>query len=221
MSPVKINQIRIAPPEEPESAHPTHKRAIREQACLLHPLAPVAPEAERLVNIIVVYEDAMTHKWACETCEQMFAGDGPQSVRSTWWRLGELGEPAVLAGAVSKAIRAHVIVVAIRATEGFPLPFYVWAGSWLPHRSHGAGKLVALIATPPKPGFGMNRAAQYLGEMAQRARMRFQITERNLACELPGGSEAEPRKRLTPLRAPSRTPALLHRYASRRWRLAA
>ena len=59
-----------------------------------------------------------------------------------------MSDPAVLAGAVSKAMRADVIMVAIRATEGFPLPFYVWVGSWLPHRLRGKGELVALVAPP-------------------------------------------------------------------------
>jgi hypothetical protein len=59
----------------------------------------------------------------------------------------------VLAGAVSKAMRADVIMVAIRATEGFPLPFYVWVGSWLPHRLRGKGELVALVAPPKHAAF--------------------------------------------------------------------
>ena len=69
---------------------------------------------------------------------------GKKSVSTTWWNLNELSQPAVLAGAVSKAMRADVIVVATRATEGFPLPFYIWVSSWLPHYLPGKGTLVAL-----------------------------------------------------------------------------
>ena len=143
--------------------------------------AAAAFDAERVLNVTVVYEDAAACQWARGTCEQMFKGVGKQSVRSTWWKLDELSQPAVLAGAVSKAMRADIIVVAIRSTEGFPLPFYVWVNSWLPHRLHGAGTLVALIATAKQRSVHRHRAADYLHAVAGRVGMRCQITERNLA----------------------------------------
>jgi hypothetical protein len=162
------------------------KTIIQERVSRLRPLTPSAPEAERLPTVTVVYEDAAARKWAQEACEQMFVGPGWERVQSTWWKLDWLSEPAVLAAAVSKAMRAEVIVVAIRATEGFPLPFYVWVGSWLPHRLRGEGKLMALIANPKPHGFHRNRAAEYLRAVAQRAGMHFQATERNLVLEAPG-----------------------------------
>ena len=162
------------------------KTIIQERVSRLRPLAATAPEAKRVVSVTVVYEDAAARKWAQEACEQMFVGPGWERVQSTWWNLDGLSEPAVLAGAVSKAMRADVIVVAIRATEGFPLPFYVWVGSWLPHRLRGEGKLVALVATAKPHGFQRNRAAEYLRAVAQRAGMHFQVTDRNLASEAPG-----------------------------------
>ena len=159
---------------------------IQERVSRLRPLAATAPEAGRVVSVTVVYEDAVARGWAQETCGQMFAGPGGERVQSIWWNLDGLSEPAVLAGAVSKAMRADVIVVAIRATEGFPLPFYVWVGSWLPHRLRGEGKLLALVAAPKPHGFQRNRATAYLRAVAQRAGMHFQVTERNLALEAPG-----------------------------------
>jgi hypothetical protein len=49
--------------------------------------------------------------------EQMFVGPGWERFQSAWWKLDGLSEPAVLAGAVSQAMGADLIVVAIRATE--------------------------------------------------------------------------------------------------------
>ena len=142
--------------------------------------APAASDTEHVLNVTVVYEDAAACQWAREAYNQMVIGAGKQTVRGTWWKLEELSHPPVLAGAVSKAMRADVIVVAIRTTEGFPLPFYVWVNSWLPHRVHGAGTLVALIATPDQTGLNRRRAADYLRAVARRARMHFQITERSV-----------------------------------------
>ncbi len=188
----------------------------------LHQPVPAALEAEQTINVVVIYENAATCQWARERCEQMFRPVSRRNVHTTWWNLNELGEPAVLAGAVSKAMRANVIVVAIRATEGFPLPFYVWAGTWLPHRMLDSGTLVALIASPQTPGLRRNRAADYFRALAARARMDCQITERNLLIQAPANSGEE-----TPEGPPATVPALdkpltpLHRYASRRWRMAA
>ncbi len=184
----------------------------------LHRPVSAALEAEQVVNVVVVYEDAAARPWAQERCEQMFRRASRENVRTTWWNLNELRDPAVLAGAVSKAMRAEVVVGATRATEGFPLPIYVWAGSWLPHRMHGSGTLVALIASPKEPGFSRNRAADYFRAMAARARMECQITERNLFMETPANSgEEPPRRGPAAIPAPHKPLTPLHRYASRRW----
>ena len=128
----------------------------------------------------------------------------------------------MLAGAVSKAMRADVIVVATRATEGFPLPFYVWVSSWLPHHVRGNGTLVAVTATPKQPPFRRNRAVDYLRAVAWRAGMRFQITERSLAGQAPNDSgEESPERCLAVAPTRSKRPTPLHHYAARRWRMAA
>ena len=142
----------------------------------LHHLVPAPLKAEPVLNVMVVYEDAAACQRAREACDQMPMLAGKKSVSTTWWNLNELSQPAVLAGAVSKAMRADVIVVATQATEGFPLPFYVWVSSWLPHRLQAKGTLVALIPKPKQRSLHGDRAADYLHLVAQRARMRFQIT---------------------------------------------
>jgi hypothetical protein len=184
---------------------------------------PAPIKAPRVVSVTVVYEDAAACQWAREACDKMPLLAGSKGIiRTTWWKLDELSQPAVLAGAVSRAIRAEVIVVAIRATEGFPLPFSVWVGSWLPHRLKGKGTLVALIAVPNQSRFYSNRTADFLRAMARRAGMRFQITKRSLGGEAPNVTEAElAKKRLAFASARGERLAVLHRYPARRRRMAA
>ncbi len=172
------------------------------------------------VSTTVVYEDSAARAWAQEAYERIFVGPGCERVQSTWWKLDDLGEPAVLAGAVSKATRAKVIVVAIRERVGFPLPFYVWIGSWMSHRRAREGKLVALIATPRRPVFERSRAAEYLRVVAQQAGMHFEVTESSFALEARGASERESGNE-QPANAPALTGPLTprHRYSLRSWRM--
>ena len=99
------------------------KTIVQEQISRTCQPALATSETEHVLNVTVVYEDAAACQWAREAYAQISTGGGKQSVRSTWWKLDELSEPAVLAGAVSKAMRADVIMVGDRTTEGFPLPF--------------------------------------------------------------------------------------------------
>ena len=80
------------------------------------------PEVSSGLNLSIVYEDAGSREWASDICRRVGQLVGQEIVRSTWWRLGDLSEPAVLAGAVSTAMRADIIVVALKAAEGLPLP---------------------------------------------------------------------------------------------------
>jgi hypothetical protein len=194
------------------------KTMIQEPVSPLHHPVPATLQMEPSLNIIVVYEDAGASRWARETCDQIFGGTGKPSVSTTWWKLSELSQPAVLAGAVSKAMRADVIVVAIRTTEGFPLPFYVWVSSWLPHRLRGAGTLVGLIAAPERRSSHMNRAVEYLRAVARKARMRCLIRERNAIGET---ASAPAEASLDPCPAAAAplngAPAAPHRDSWRRW----
>src|SRR5262249_34416018 len=97
------------------------------------------------LNIVFLYQDGPTRKWAKEVYERVTHVAGPETARATWWRISDLSEPGVLAGAVSTTMRADVIVVAVRTGEGLPLPFYVWVNAWLPHRAAQTGALVALL----------------------------------------------------------------------------
>jgi hypothetical protein len=84
---------------------------------------------------------------------------------------------------VSTALRADVIVVAVRAADGLPLPFYVWVDAWLPHHPQGSAALVALIAMPDNPGARLDRARDYLQTVARRGRLDFLIEERKVTVD--------------------------------------
>ncbi len=139
------------------------------------------------LEVTVVYEDSASWRWACQFCDRVVELVGRDAVRTAWWKLADLDEPAVLAGAVSTALRADVIIVAVRAAEGLPLSFYVWVDSWLPHHPPGAAALVALIAMPDNPGPQLDGASQYLRTVARQGRMDFHIEERKLGAEAAAG----------------------------------
>src|SRR6185369_16925680 len=117
--------------------------------------------AARVMNVTVVYEDFLTRKWAGEVFQKLETMVGTDAVRGSWWNLADLGEPAVLAGAVSQAMRSDMIVLAVGGSEGLPLPFYFWVNSWLPHRAGGVGALVALLATPMPRNSESGRLRKY------------------------------------------------------------
>jgi hypothetical protein len=129
------------------------------------------------LNLTVVYEDSPTRQWALEVHETVTKLAGPESVRATWWKVSNLRLPGVLAGAVSTAMRADVIVVSIRAVEGLPLPFYVWVKGWLPHRLTPTGALVLLLPAPQEPGSRSSRVAEFLRETARQGRLDFLVRE--------------------------------------------
>jgi hypothetical protein len=123
------------------------------------------------LNVTFVYEDAATRKWAREVFDRATKVAGDQSMRATWWKINDLSAAGVLAGAVSTAMRADVIVIATASCEGLPLPFYVWANSWLEHRSGKPGAIVALFGCTDNPTAQSGRLISYLGQVAKQCRM--------------------------------------------------
>jgi hypothetical protein len=124
------------------------------------------------LTVTIVYEDAATRKWAREVYERAAKLAGTDAMRATWWKITDLSEPGVLAGAVSTAMRSDVILVAGRG-EGLPLPFYVWVNAWLTHRVPRAGAVVALLGTPEEKSSHAGRVTDYLREVARQGKMDF------------------------------------------------
>ena len=157
--------------------------AVSERGTSLADLNLSKPEPGYTLNVTLAYQDSQTRAWAREVYEQICKLAGGESVRATWWNIGELGESGVLAGAVSKAIRADAIVLALRADEGLPLPFYVWINSWLPHRALANGALITLLGYSEHPVAHAARVRAYLRAVAKEGRLDLLNQERLLPVE--------------------------------------
>lgn len=160
----------------------------------IRPLHRACPPKElpKITNVMVVYQDAHTRRWATNFYPAKVRGG--DEVKCTWWNLHDLSEPGVLAGAVSTAIRADVIVVAVLTGTGLPLPFYVWVDSWLPHRKLTEGKLIALVGLARERKTKEVSGRSYLREMARQGHLN--LIEKD--CRLPAESPAPSGKRSAP-----------------------
>ncbi len=164
---------------------------VLEQNTLLDKLATDSLATGYSLNIVVLYEDPETRKWARDVYERAIRIAGQNAVRATWWKLDELGNPAVLAGAVSTAMRADVVVLAARATEALPLSFYVWAENWMSHRLSAGGALIALLSNAASGDKEQARFREYLRSVARHSRMELLLEPRELveaACPTKKGS---------------------------------
>ena len=143
--------------------------------------------AEAALNVLLLFDDRETKGWAAGAYQQVCGLTGERGVRATWWNLSDFSHPGVLAGAVSMAIRADVLIVASRATEGLPFPFYVWVNSWLPHRRGRTGTLIGLLETSNADGSfrrnnpGSSRVKDFLTATARQAGLKLRLEERELA----------------------------------------
>jgi hypothetical protein len=135
------------------------------------------------LNVAVFYQDAPTRNWARQLCDRVQTLVGQEHIHSTWWKMGDLREPGVLAGAVSMTMRADVIVVALHASQPLQLSFYLWAEAWLPHRFPATGSLLALIDLPRSPSRHSDEAREYLRTVARQGRLDFLTEERRLPLE--------------------------------------
>src|SRR5215472_8690998 len=87
----------------------------------LEKLVTGLPTADYVLNATVIYDDPQTRKWVSDVYQRVEAVAGEKAVRGTWWKLSDLAEPGVLAGAVSTAMRSDMIIMAVRSSEGLPL----------------------------------------------------------------------------------------------------
>jgi hypothetical protein len=133
------------------------------------------------LKAVIVYEDLETREWAQEAHDRVARLAGPHPVRTTWWKLNNLSEPGVLAGAVSTAMRAEIVIVALRSEEGLPLPFYTWVNHWLPHRPRHGGILAGLIGDSGRRTARSGRIGAYLRSVAEQGNLHFILSENKLS----------------------------------------
>jgi hypothetical protein len=154
----------------------------------LEKLVAISPKGGMALNVALIYEDGQTRKWAREAYDRVVKLAGKQGVRPTWWNLHNLGDPGVLAAAVSTAMRSDVIVVAACAGEGMPLAFYTWINTWLPNRFQGGGVMAALLGKTEHSGGRRARVGEYLREVARQGRMNFLLETRQMHVEANGAN---------------------------------
>ena len=132
------------------------------------------------IDVQVVYEDAATLKWAKELCGVLRMTAAEQELRFSWWRLGELYQPVVFAGAVTTAMRSRLIVFAVNAASQPPLSLCLWVNAWLPFRGKSTEGMLALVNLPSS----RRRPAavqDYLRLVAREGRLNLLMEERVLA----------------------------------------
>jgi len=166
---------------------PSRSAQINNQISRLDKLVTVCPHSKSTLNITMLYEDDETREWAREAFDRVTQLAGEQPVRPTWWRLSNLGQPGVLAAASSTAMRADVIVIAVRAAEGLPLSFYAWTNAWSPNRRQLNGVLVALLGAPEVRNQRSGRVGDFLRIIAKQARLHFLIEQRSCGPEKVNG----------------------------------
>jgi hypothetical protein len=135
------------------------------------------------LNIVLVYEDERTHRWSREVLARVREIAGDRSVRSTCWNIADFKESGVLAGAVSMAMKADIIVAAICDTKKMRLPFYMWVESWLPNRVQRLGALVALVGECEENAGETGTVGSYLHAVARQGHLDFLIEKRKLSVE--------------------------------------
>jgi hypothetical protein len=151
---------------------------VSERGVKLQNAITITPRPGYTLNMTLVYHDETSQAWAREVYQKVGKLVGRDSVRAMWWKIDDLACPGVLAGAVSTAMRANIIVAAVDSTQELPLPFHVWVNTWLPNRLHAAGCFIGLIGTPEKSRAGAKKTAEYLRATAQRGGFEFLIEER-------------------------------------------
>ena len=131
-------------------------------------------------TIAFVYQDDEARTWAREISRRITKVAGVAVVQASWWKIADLTAPGILAGAVSSALRADLIVVASRA-EGLPLPFYVWVNLWWPNRSETPGALIAIVGMNGRNVSRTDKIGDYLRVVAEQARMNFLSIEKSIS----------------------------------------
>ena len=142
--------------------------------------APAETEPGYALNIAMVYQDALTRKWATQVCDQVTRLAGKDAVHCTQWEISRLNDLCVLKDAILMTMVADVILVSIYDAEELPKDFRVWMDAWLARRYLPTGALIALISAPGELSAQTKPARDYLRAVARKGRLDFLLRERRL-----------------------------------------
>jgi hypothetical protein len=180
----------IEPPHGMQCRHVLKSRALPERVQSRH------DRNEFALNLVILYEDALTREWTRELWARVDDLIGSGDICRKVWRICDLQRPAVFAEAVRAAAEAHVLVISFRDKGLFPPRFCDWAEAWVRHRS-AEGAMVALIGVQPRPDATDGQARAYLESVARRGGLDFLPRERKLPKE---STDRGRRKAIAPVR---------------------
>jgi hypothetical protein len=135
-------------------------------------------EPQEPLEVVLLYEDALTEEWAWEQSRHMTRLSLERRTRCCGWKVNELNEPDIFEKAAKAALEADLLVLCAQANKDLPLAFYAWADSWLPYRSGRAGTLALVLGRAQKPTSRSPRLREHLQAVARLAGMSFVVTER-------------------------------------------
>jgi hypothetical protein len=123
------------------------------------------------LNIVGVYQNALTHSWGCPCA--VWRRNWPErvAVRSTRYDVHSLSDHQILLAAVRAALVADVIVVSVYAADELPLDLYVWINAWLPARNAREGAFTALLGADKPQDSQSVRTHDYLQAVARKGRL--------------------------------------------------
>lgn len=160
---------RPRPPDPTGHAKPTTRTVIPSRDAG----AAAFDESGYSLNIVGVYQDALTRDWALQACRLPVQLFGEEHVETAWYHLDVLDDSAILGEAISAALLADVIVVSVYAADELPLELYAWIDIWLPRRLSRPGALAALVGAAHPLDVQSVRTREYLHAVARRGRMDF------------------------------------------------
>ena len=132
-----------------------------------------ALEASEGLNITVVYQDALTRQWACQTCQRTAALVGPERLNITWWKTVFLNHPEVFVEAVGAAAPADILAFSVYGAAELPPELLAWIDAWLPRRQQRPGALLALIGVAEEADSQAAATREYLRAVTRKATLDF------------------------------------------------
>jgi hypothetical protein len=140
------------------------------------------PHPGYTLNLALVYQDALTRRWARDVQALIGKRIGNDSVRCTEWDISRLKQGQAFTEGVVTLTQADVIVIANHGENRLPGEFYLWVNLWLQQRSRLTGALVALVAGSEESKVSSGEVQEYLKAVAAQGRLEFFLKE----CELKG-----------------------------------
>ncbi len=133
--------------------------------------AIASPNARYVLNVAIVYQDALTRQWAGQVRDLAARVIGPDAIRCTEWKIRDLVEPRAYWEGVVALAHADVIVVSLHETDRLPGTFYLWVNLWLQERSVRPGVLVALLVPLEVSNSGVSETRRYLAAVASQGQL--------------------------------------------------